>query len=214
MNILFIDTHAKLARVHFIRDGKIVTEESFGEKNHSVNILPLVKKALGETLPRDIDVVSVANGPGSYTGLRIALTTAKTLAFAIEKPLVTIDTLTYLALSNTKPNIISVPLIDARNNRAFYAVYKTDACGNIAETLEKGADDIFEIKKRAEAYGLPVVYSGDAANNILGENSDLGNGRAVLRIVEEMLKKHDLADFSPEKAEANYMKDVHVTLKQ
>lgn len=214
MKILFIDTSSKLARVHYIDGETINTIESIGEKSHSVNILTMIDKAILCDNIKDVDIVSVTNGPGSYTGLRIALSTAKTLAYSIEKPLVCVNTLLYLAASNARPNSLVVPMLDARNNQAFYQFFASDDDGNLTEESKPSANDVAEICKMAEAFGKEIIYCGDGANNLLGKNSDLGNGKAAGRIVRNILESGKPEDFMPEKAEAFYLKEVHVTLKQ
>jgi tRNA threonylcarbamoyladenosine biosynthesis protein TsaB len=73
---------------------------------------------------KSIDAVSVTNGPGSYTGMRIGLSAAKGLCFALQKPLITISNLQLIALSNTNNSAdLYVPMIDARRNEVFTCIY-------------------------------------------------------------------------------------------
>ncbi|AHF16495.1 tRNA (adenosine(37)-N6)-threonylcarbamoyltransferase complex dimerization subunit type 1 TsaB [Niabella soli] len=75
----------------------------------------------------DLDAIAVSNGPGSYTGLRIGLSTAKGLCFALKKPLICLNTLTIMAnaVKNEAPDLIC-PVIDARRMEIYTALYKKD----------------------------------------------------------------------------------------
>ncbi len=216
MKILFIDTASKLGKVHFSDGETIRTEENFGEKTHSIELLPMINRALCGLPPEEIDIIAVTNGPGSYTGLRIALSTAKTLAWALKKPLAAVNTLDYLAWSNaagkeTGDRVVS--LIDARNRQAFYGIYDINENGEPVR-LEVGADGIENICETAERDGKKVYYCGDGANNILGLSTSLGSGEAAVALVLKTYAARSCdSDFSPEKTEAYYMKDVHVTIK-
>ena len=96
MNLL-IDTHMNDVVIILFDSNKIIKVEKIsGEKNNSTVIMPTIKKVLGDILPESIVVV---NGPGSFTGARLAVTIAKTMAFTLQIPIRTITTLECLALS-------------------------------------------------------------------------------------------------------------------
>jgi tRNA threonylcarbamoyladenosine biosynthesis protein TsaB len=133
---LCIETSLQLASVALLRDGICIAEEvSIQQKEHAAFLQPAFKQMFqssGYSLT-DLDAVSVSIGPGSYTGLRVGLASAKGICFAIQKPLITINTLTLMAhvatrqLENTNmPCAYLAPMIDARRNEVFTAVYDTD----------------------------------------------------------------------------------------
>jgi tRNA threonylcarbamoyladenosine biosynthesis protein TsaB len=133
MLILAIDTSTEIASAALIKNGTLLCEESVqGIKKHSEQIMPLIDSLLKNTGTdiSDIDIFAVANGPGSFTGLRIGITTAKAFAYINDKPLVTVNTLDALALAGAKfvgkEKAIICPMIDARNNQAFSAIYIVD----------------------------------------------------------------------------------------
>ena len=126
MKILAFDTSNKPLSVAVVVDGKVLAHlESTEKKTHSITILPDIKKALREAnlSVNDLDMIAVAKGPGSYTGVRIAVTVAKTLADTLNKKLVGVSSLELLAANGDKAHIL-VPLMDARNDNAFAGVYQ------------------------------------------------------------------------------------------
>ncbi len=127
MKILAIDTACNLARVA-LTDGhtlmQAVTVDD--QRRHSVTLLPAIEQLLADchTAPKDLDLIAVTNGPGSFTGLRIGVVTAKTMAYALNLPLVGVNTLDAMAASFAHEDAIVCPLIDARNTRAYGAFYR------------------------------------------------------------------------------------------
>lgn len=133
--ILNIDTSGELAQVSFSKDGKVLhylSNES--QKDHASflqsGILQLTKisgMALG-----DIDAVAVTAGPGSYTGLRVGMASAKGLCYALKKPLIALNTLEVLTASAIllfaaeKMPDRYCPMIDARRMEVFTAIYDKD----------------------------------------------------------------------------------------
>ena len=100
LNILAIDTSTTRAAVAILtRDGAVHIAPAGGDRQHGRTLLPSVRAALGAAglTASDLDVVAVGLGPGSYTGLRIGLMAAKTLAYATGRPLVGLDSLEVIA---------------------------------------------------------------------------------------------------------------------
>jgi tRNA threonylcarbamoyladenosine biosynthesis protein TsaB len=115
----------------------------------------------------EIDAVAISKGPGSYTGLRIGVSTAKGLCFALDKPLISIGTLQSMAYGLSKnqeiqkyeKNILFCPMIDARRMEVYAAVYDIDN----KEIREVGADIIDEHSFNAYLYNSKVIFFGDGA---------------------------------------------------
>jgi tRNA threonylcarbamoyladenosine biosynthesis protein TsaB len=104
----------------------VAWRENSVQKDHSSFLQPAIQDILSEAGVgiNDIAAVTVINGPGSYTGLRVGLSAAKGICFAMQKPLITISTLKWLALPFTKFNTTFIcPLIDARRMEVFTATY-------------------------------------------------------------------------------------------
>lgn len=94
---LFIDTHFNDVIVILSENGRILKEKKiFNEKENSRVIMPLIKKMLKNRLPESITIV---NGPGSFTGVRLGVTIAKTLAYTLNVPIYTITTLECIAIN-------------------------------------------------------------------------------------------------------------------
>src|SRR5699024_3341921 len=100
MNILAMDTSHHVMGVALLQEDKIIGEITTNlAKNHSVRLMPAVEQLMKEVAmkPEDLDKIVVAKGPGSYTGVRIALSTAKSMAWALDIPIVGVSSLEVLA---------------------------------------------------------------------------------------------------------------------
>ena len=102
MNVLAIDTSTNVLGVAVANEKGIVGEQiTFTKRNHSVRAMPSIEAILKECglKPKDLDKIVVAKGPGSYTGVRIGVTIAKTLAWSLGIPLSGVSSLEALALN-------------------------------------------------------------------------------------------------------------------
>lgn len=126
MKILYIDTTSNYLYSALFIDNKITGEikEDLG-KDLSVFTLDKIKTMLDNNslLPSKIDSILVANGPGSFTGIRIGVTIAKTLAYTLNKEIRTISSLEAMAISSTKKTDYIVPIIDARRGYIYAGIY-------------------------------------------------------------------------------------------
>jgi tRNA threonylcarbamoyladenosine biosynthesis protein TsaB len=127
--LLHIDTATEFALVGFSKDGEVLAEqENLEQQQHAAFLQPAIQALSKElNLPlQQIDAVVVSNGPGSYTGLRVGLASAKGICFALQKPLITLNTLQIMAHAarNAFPEVsFFCPMIDARRMEVFTAVY-------------------------------------------------------------------------------------------
>ncbi len=125
--ILNIETATKNCSVSIADSGKIIAlkEINEGGYTHAENLHPFIEAVLKEAKLNinQIDAVAVSKGPGSYTGLRIGVSAAKGICFAIDKPLISIDTLQVLAAQLNIENGFMIPMIDARRMEVYAAVY-------------------------------------------------------------------------------------------
>lgn len=127
--ILNIETATDICSVCLSQDGKIVSlEESDKGFNHASTLTILIEKCLAKaniTLI-DIDAVAVSQGPGSYTGLRIGVSVAKGICYALDKPMIAIDTLQALAwacANEEQKNVHYCAMIDARRMEVYSSMY-------------------------------------------------------------------------------------------
>lgn len=125
MKVLAFDTSSKALSLAILEDKQVLAETMINiKKNHSITLMPAID-FLMESLdwtPKDLDRIVVAEGPGSYTGLRIAVATAKTLAHTLNIELVGMSSL--LALVPYQQEGLFVPLMDARRNNVYAGFYE------------------------------------------------------------------------------------------
>ena len=113
-----------------------------------------------ELTPSDIDIFAVSNGPGSFTGLRIGVTTIKGLAHAVEKPVCGVNTLEALAYNLPFCPHIVAPIMDARREQVYNAFYKWED-GILKEVAKPRAISLDDCLKELEELGEKVVFLGD-----------------------------------------------------
>ena len=128
--ILSLDTSTQNCSVAIHDKGQLISQELVSEEgSHSKALTLLIEKVMktaGYALA-DLSAVAVSNGPGSYTGLRIGLATAKGICFALDKPLICLPTLQVLAAAVQAPaETLLLPLLDARRMEVYAAVYTAD----------------------------------------------------------------------------------------
>jgi tRNA threonylcarbamoyladenosine biosynthesis protein TsaB len=133
--ILHIDTATTWCSVALSKNNQqIALKEACSNENgkyiHSEKLHVFIHEILTENQlsPKNLSAISVSNGPGSYTGLRIGMATAKGLAAGLNIPLITLDTLQTMCVAAQKKGSFTyfLPLIDARRMECFSAVYKND----------------------------------------------------------------------------------------
>lgn len=132
MNILAIDTANDVLSVAISKNDKIVAAYTSNiKKDHSSRLMPALVDLMEEVSldKEDLQAIVVGNGPGSYTGTRIGVTTAKTLAWALNIPLYPISSLAMLAYNGVMRNGYIAPFFDARRQTVFTALYYTDGKG-------------------------------------------------------------------------------------
>ena len=196
MLILGIDTSTKICTCSiFDSENGVIAETSLSvKKNHSNIVMPIIDNLfkISDLNINDIDKIAVAIGPGSFTGVRIALGIAKGLAMALNKPLIAVNELDILeAIADGNENEV-IPLIDARKERVYYKYqgnYIDDYLINLISNFDKN-------KK--------YVFVGDGATNytnILKDN--LGENAIVLPMYNAFPRASVLCELALNKEEAN-----------
>ncbi|HPD00330.1 MAG TPA: tRNA (adenosine(37)-N6)-threonylcarbamoyltransferase complex dimerization subunit type 1 TsaB [Acetivibrio sp.] len=190
MKILALDSSAMVAAVAVMEDEKLLGEYMLNhKKTHSQTLMPMVKQILGdlEMAPEDIDVFAASVGPGSFTGLRIGVTTVKAMAYALRKPVVSVPTLDAIAYNIPMSSYTVCPMIDARNNQVYTALYdwKENSLERITEYMGIPVAQLVKIIKDADK---KVVFAGDAVQlheeflkNELGDGCRLAPGSLRLQ---------------------------------
>jgi tRNA threonylcarbamoyladenosine biosynthesis protein TsaB len=182
--ILSIETSTKACSAAIHQDGKLLSvSELYNEKSSSgmlTTLIAHVVKTANLTF-QDLDVIAVAKGPGSYTGLRIGVSTAKGLCFTLEKPLISVNTLEAMAhqlsigrrtVVNYQLSTILCPMLDARRMEVYCAVYDANTLNIVEPTQAKIIDETSFVDLLQDH---KVIFFGDGAEKcraILGENSN------------------------------------------
>ncbi|MBC2185769.1 tRNA (adenosine(37)-N6)-threonylcarbamoyltransferase complex dimerization subunit type 1 TsaB [Listeria sp. FSL L7-0253] len=178
--ILGMDTSSDTMTIALFNEGVVLGEYTTNlKKNHSVRLLPAIAALMEEcgVKPADLEKIAVAKGPGSYTGLRIGVTVAKTMAWDAGIPIVGISSLALLAENGLYFSGKVVALMDARRGNVYAGVYQAShgemknviADGHIAltelvEQLAQGEDAILFVGTLTEQIQLAVTA-------ILGERA-------------------------------------------
>lgn len=163
MNILGIDSSGLVASVALLCDDVLVSEYTIhNKKTHSQTLLPMIDAmlAMAEVSVDNIDLIAVAAGPGSFTGLRIGASTAKGLGQALSVPLVAVPTLEALAYNLIGVEAIVCPLMDARRNQAYYGIYEVNNEVPVP-LVEQAAAPIEEIISQLNNLQRKVIFIGD-----------------------------------------------------
>ena len=123
MKVLAFDTSSKAMSVALLEDCQLLAEHTLNvKKNHSIILMPVIDFMMKQVgwKPTDLERIVVAQGPGSYTGLRVAVATAKTLAYTLAIDLVGVSSLH--ALCPERSGLL-VPIMDARRNNVYAGFY-------------------------------------------------------------------------------------------
>jgi tRNA threonylcarbamoyladenosine biosynthesis protein TsaB len=177
--ILQIETATASCSVALAMDGIVLSAKQVNERNIHAEVITLFIEELVNSAGfryNDLDAIAVSCGPGSYTGLRIGISTAKGLCFALDKPLIAIETLeamTYGAISmdiNTSANdLLFCPMIDARRMEVFTAVFNRNG-----EKLKQTTAEIIDENSFSSLLNdNSILFFGDGAEkciSVLGEN--------------------------------------------
>ena len=162
MNILMIDTSGPACGVAVSKNGKIICElQLTSGKTHSQRVMPMVDRALEmcEMTVRDIDLFGAVVGPGSFTGVRIGVSTVKALAHATGKPCIGIDALEALASNVTAFDGVVCPILDARAQQVYGAMF--EAGMPPVRLMEDEAEKLTQFLDRVEATGKNALFLGD-----------------------------------------------------
>ena len=123
MNLLAIETSTELCSVALLRDDALFVEEAVAENRHSAMLVPMIQRVLERAHrgPGEMDAFAFGQGPGSFTGIRIACGIVQGLAFGTGRPVVPIPSLLALAEQSNERRVIAA--LDARMNEAYVAAY-------------------------------------------------------------------------------------------
>ena len=163
MKILALETSAKAVSAAVSENGKILCSgyQDTG-LTHSRTLMPIVEHILKNTnlTMADMDAIAVAAGPGSFTGIRIGVSAAKGLAFAIDKPAVGVSTLAAMARNLTFADGLIVCAMDARRNQVYNALFEAKD-GTLTRLTEDRAIGLSELAEELKDDPRPKTVVGD-----------------------------------------------------
>jgi tRNA threonylcarbamoyladenosine biosynthesis protein TsaB len=213
--ILNIETSTRVCSVALAIDGKVLSlRESTVKNAHAESITVFSEEVIKEAKLSfsDLDAVAVSKGPGSYTGLRIGVSTAKGFCYAINKPLIAINTLLALASGMREKRVeidkydLLCPMIDARRMEVYTAVFDFQL-KEIQQTRAEVIDERSFSKLMADHN---LIFAGDGADKckpVLGQNTNAiffddfqASATYMCKIAEQKLLKgifEDVAYFEP-----------------
>jgi len=218
--ILNIETATKNCSVAIALDGKTILCREIAEVgySHAEKLHVFIESILSDVQItfKDLSAIAISQGPGSYTGLRIGVSAAKGLCFALEIPLIAIDTLAVLASRVIVLEGLIIPMIDARRMEVYSAVFnfKLDRIREVqAEILDSNSfSDLAE----------KVYFVGDSsekAKNILSKSNFIFLESIIYPSANEMsvlsfrkFSKQDFVDLAY--FEPYYLKDFLITTKK
>lgn len=172
--ILGIETATEVCSVSlFENDIILLTIDEQKEARHIAALHPAIEKLMstcGKGFSQ-LDAVAVSSGPGSYTGLRIGVSAAKGICYALDKPLIAVETLLSMVygmkknVMDTVPGSLFLPMIDARRMDVYMAVYDTDL--NIVESVEAVSIDENSFEKYPNQ---KIIIGGNACAKLENMN--------------------------------------------
>lgn len=178
MKVLAIDTSNFTLGVALINGTQVIGEYTTNlKKNHSVRVMPAIESLLRDcdTSPKELTKIVVAQGPGSYTGVRIGVTIAKTLAWTLKIPLAAVSSLEVLAANGRYFNGLISPLFDARRGQVYTGLYEYD--NDKLKTVTEDCNILCsEWAKKLKEYNRPILFVGqdveihrEAITEVLGD---------------------------------------------
>ncbi|MBK3496280.1 tRNA (adenosine(37)-N6)-threonylcarbamoyltransferase complex dimerization subunit type 1 TsaB [Viridibacillus sp. YIM B01967] len=226
---LGIDTSNSPLAVAIVKDGQVVAEEVTNIKlNHSIGAMPAIERLFERVKmkPADVDAIAVGEGPGSYTGVRIGVTIAKTLAWTLKKPLVGISSLKLLVANAALYNGVVCSIIDARRQNVYAGAYDTQV--DLVAVVEDGHYSLQGLLDKLKDLNAPVMFVGhdvelfwEAIQAEIGDNAirapytlDLPSASQLIHLADqqELPAIEAVHSFVPQyrrlaEAEANWLKE-------
>lgn len=180
MNVLAIDSSNDVLGIAVLSKTKVIGEYITNlRKNHSVRVMPAIQQLLADCdiEPAELDKIVVARGPGSYTGVRIGVTIAKTMAWSLNIPLSGVSSLSILATAGRYFQGYVVPLFDARRGLIYTGLYKHKE-GQLETVVadqnvlaSEWAEDLKQLEQPVLFVGNDVHIHEETFTGVLGKNA-------------------------------------------
>lgn len=215
MLILAVESSAKAASAALWRDGEMLSlvYQNSG-LTHSRTLLPMVEDMLKNTGVRldEADLLACAAGPGSFTGLRIGLSTVKGLGWALDKPCIGVSTLEAMAMLVCHIDGLICPVMDARRDQVYNALFRSEG-GSLTRLSPDRAIGMPELKQELEGFPDPQILIGDGAllcYNEFGKTMQIAPPHLRMQNAWGVARAASGADpahyVTPDKMAANYIR--------
>ncbi len=184
MRILAVDTASRTCSVAVVEDDTVMAEFTLNHRDtHSRFLMEVIDRvlAISRFTPADMDGFAVTIGPGSFTGLRIGLSTVKGLAIATDKPVVGVGSLDALAFPFAYSDKLVCPLMDARRNEVYTARYRFEG----ARMIVHAPPDVTSPESAVCDIHEPCIFTGDGAAAYRDRIMDIMKSRGVRAVVAD-----------------------------
>ncbi|MCT4661361.1 MAG: tRNA (adenosine(37)-N6)-threonylcarbamoyltransferase complex dimerization subunit type 1 TsaB [Tissierellales bacterium] len=201
MLVLAIDTSSVVATCALWEEGRLVNERVSNSKmTHSQTLMPMIEEMMRESELEieSVDYFAVVTGPGSFTGLRIGVATAKALAHALGKSVVGIPAMEALAYNLPYVDGIIVPIMDARRDRVFTAIYRWEN-NKLEIVMDQDVMQIDDLIERLKSEDI-VYFCGDGSIKFRDRFESGIDGKAVFaRAYVNMPKASSVAEVAADR---------------
>jgi len=212
--ILCLETATTNCSVGIAKDGRLLTLKEDNSKNysHAEKLHVFINEALSEAgiTAEDLDAIAVSKGPGSYTGLRIGVSSAKGLCYSLDIPLISVPTLDLLAYKLKGEQGMFISMLDARRMEVYSAIYDSEinqVRDTQAQVLEETSFQDYLEKSKVHFIGNGVAKFEDICNhpNAVFHKEQYPSAKEMAEIAELKHKKSDIEDVAY--FEPYYLKD-------
>jgi len=195
MYILAIETTGPHASVALANENREIVEViSQGKMNHLQNLMPLVETILkaNNVDKKELSYIAASEGPGSFTGIRIGVSSARALAQALEIPCIAVPTLKSFAYNAEGYDAVIAPIFDARRSQVYAGAYHW-CDGKIEEVLEGNAYDLIEFLDKLDSsmkggkFGKKVTFFGDGVPVYKEKAAEWNKGKYTFEFCENYL---------------------------
>ncbi|HZK22122.1 MAG TPA: tRNA (adenosine(37)-N6)-threonylcarbamoyltransferase complex dimerization subunit type 1 TsaB [Oscillospiraceae bacterium] len=212
MKILGVDSSAKTASVSIVEDGKVLSLLYYNTGfTHSQTLMPMIKSALDIASIKisEIDAYAVSIGPGSFTGIRIAIAAVKGMAQPLSKPCIAISTLKAAAYPLLEHDCTAVSVMDARREQVYEAIFDCSE-NKLLRLTDDSANSINDLYEKIKDIKKPLYFIGDGADICFSAlNSKMPN----IRLAPEQIK-YQRADSVAFLALEKYKKGEFITAEE
>ena len=211
MKIIGIDSSTTVISVALLEDDKLIAEVVLNtQKKHSQRLMPMIDMILNEAgiSAKDLDAIAVSSGPGSFTGLRIGITTAKALAWSLSKPLVAVSSLDALAANVQCKAQLICPVLNARRKEVYTAIYtmEDNKLRLLSDYMVCTPDELIEILQQKDGQ---IVLLGDGVEEVAEVfQNKIADRLEILKTIDRLPRASRIAYLGWQKLQKGETEDV------